>query len=187
MKAVLIIFAFSTLLTSANADIIYALGTSNTNCKNAAQAYTKKLGEILPQHEFINGGVDGDKPKWMLNRLKQTLENITNIKLVIFEPGPNEPNKEENLAGAETVLLFLKSINMKTIYVSNGVIQNKENAAALAEKYGATYYGPWTMNVPVDREHRQYDMQGPGHMTVKGCELWAQFMAPVISQALENK
>ena len=126
-------------------------------------------------------------PEIRMVAVDSLLENIPNIKLVIFEPGSNEPNKDANLADAEKILLFLKSINIKTIYVSNGVIQNKENAAALAEKYGATYYGPWTLNVPVDRENRQYDMQGPGHMTVKCCELWAQIMAPVVSQALENK
>ena len=52
MKAVLIIFAFSTLLTSANADIIYALGTSNTNCKNAGSTQLTGDGHLLNTVEY---------------------------------------------------------------------------------------------------------------------------------------
>ena len=72
---------------------IFALGTSNTNCKGAGQAYTSTLNDLLGQEKInaqvINSGVDGDKPTFMMTRLEQGLKANPNIKIVIFEPGLN--------------------------------------------------------------------------------------------------
>jgi hypothetical protein len=189
MKKLFFIFLLN-LFTHSYADIIYALGTSNTNCKNAGQTYTKKLSELLPNHQIINGGIDGDKPVFMLNRLKSMLQKEPNISIVIFEPGPNDRNKSSNLEASEQVLTYLKSINLKTIYVSHTVIQSPENAELMAKNFGATYYGDWTKNVPNDKDHRQFDTPFGlfgGHMTAKGCTVWAEQMAPLIESVLTSK
>jgi lysophospholipase L1-like esterase len=186
MKKLLIVLLFN-ILNQSYADVVYALGTSNTNCKDAGQTYTKRLSELLPNHQIINGGIDGDKPIWMLNRLKTMLQKEPNIKLVIFEPGPNDRNKASSLEATEQVLAYLKNINLKTIYVSHSLIQTPEDADLMAKKYNATYYGNWTKNVPSDREHRQFDNPLGGHMTAKGCTVWAEQMAPLIESVLTTK
>ena len=186
MKKLFLIFLFN-IFTQANAEIVYALGTSNTNCKDSGQAYTNKLAELLPQHQIINAGVDGDKPMWMLNRLKSALQKEPNIKLVIFEPGPNERNKSYSLEHTEQVLGYLKNIQMKTIFVSHSAIQSPEDAESIAIKYGAIYYGDWAKNVPRDREHRKFDNGTAGHMTPKGCVIWAEQMAPLIDKVIGSK
>jgi hypothetical protein len=38
---------------------IFALGTSNTNCKGASQAYTNTLNELLAQGGFYKNTEDG--------------------------------------------------------------------------------------------------------------------------------
>ena len=171
---------------------IFALGTSNTNCKGAGQAYTSTLNDLLGQEKInaqvINSGVDGDKPTFMMTRLGQNLKANPNIKIVIFEPGPNERNKSFNLGPSEEILTYLQKINMPTIYVSHQAIQSNEEASELAKKYGAYYYGHWIKNVPIDTAHRQYDQPGQaGHMTVVGCQLWAKNMMPMIDQVIKEK
>jgi hypothetical protein len=171
---------------------IFALGTSNTNCKGAGQAYTSTLNDLLGQEKInaqvINSGVDGDKPTFMMTRLEQGLKANPNIKIVIFEPGPNERNKSFNLSPSEEILTYLQKINMPTIYVSHQAIQSSEDASEMAKKYGAYYYGHWIKNVPIDTAHRQYDQPGQaGHMTVAGCQLWAKNMMPMINQVIKEK
>ncbi len=170
---------------------IFALGTSNTNCKNAGQAYTNTLNALLIKEQInahvINAGVDGDKPVFMLNRLEQGLIAYPNIKIVIFEPGPNERRQDVNLEYAEKIFTYLQKKNITTIYISHSRIQNNEQAQALATKYGAFYYGHWNKNVPTDREHRQYDDGSAGHMTVAGCQLWAQNIFPTIQKIIKEK
>ena len=133
---------------------IFALGTSNTNCKGAGQAYTSTLNDLLGQEKInaqvINSGVDGDKPTFMMTRLEQGLKANPNIKIVIFEPGPNERNKSFNLGPSEEILNYLQKINMPTIYVSHQAIQSSEDAIEMAKKYGAYYYGHWIKNIPID-------------------------------------
>ena len=111
---------------------IFALGTSNTNCKNSGQAYTTKLNELLAQDKInaavINAGVDGDRPAFMMTRLEQGLKANPNIKMVIFEPGPNERNPRFNLGPSEEILAYLQKLNMPTIYVSHSLIQNNEES-----------------------------------------------------------
>ena len=117
---------------------IYALGTSNINCKGADQAFTNTLGDLFVQDKsnvkVINGGKDGDVPLFMLQRLEKALKDNSDIKIVIFEPGPNERNKSRNLEPSEKILAYLQKINMPTIYVSHVWLQNKEEAQA-TKKY----------------------------------------------------
>jgi len=140
---------------------IFALGTSNTNCKGGGQAYTATLNEIFTQEninaQVVNAGIDGDRPQFMMVRLEQGLKTFSNTKLVIFEPGPNEKNKRFNLEASEEILKYLQAMKMPTIYVSNTTIQTEEEASQFAQKFDAYYYGNWTKGVPRDRDHRQYD------------------------------
>lgn len=177
---ILVFFTFP-----ASALDVFALGTSNTNCKNANQSYTRKLNELLKADgiNVINGGSDGDKPIWMQARLQTALSSNPEIKLVIFEPGPNERNKEYSLKPSAEILSWLQEKKIPTIYVSHTLIQNFMEAPAFAKQFDAHYYGDWTRGIPLDREHRLYDQPGsPGHLSVKGCEIWAEQMAPLIKE-----
>ena len=171
---------------------IFALGTSNTNCKGAGQAYINALNNMLTQEKInaqaINAGIDGDRPQFMMPRLEQGLKAFPNMKIVIFEPGPNERNKGFNLQASDEILTYLEKIKMPTIYVSHGAIENNDEAEQRAKKYGAYYYGHWTKNVPVDRDHRQFDVNGNtgGHMTAMGCQLWAKNMMLTINQVTKE-
>lgn len=171
---------------------IFALGTSNTNCKNAGQAFTTRLNELLTADKInaqvINAGVDGDRPAFMMPRLEQGLKNYPNTKLVIFEPGPNERNPRFSLGPAEEILAYLQKIQMPSIYVSHTVVQSQEDGAEMAKKYGAYYYGDWAKGVPQDRDHRQFDTgSSGGHMTVQGCQLWAKNILPLVEQVIKEK
>ena len=171
---------------------ILALGSSNTNCKNADQAYTSTLNDLLRQEKItatvVNAGVDGDKPTFMQTRLEQSIKANPNIKIVIFEPGPNEKNKRFNIGASGDILAYLQEQKMPTIYVSHQAIQSSEEANDMAKKYGAYYYGHWIKNVPIDAEHRQYDQPGQaGHMTVAGCQLWAKNMLPLVKEVLKAR
>jgi lysophospholipase L1-like esterase len=172
---------------------IFALGTSNTNSKGVerSKSFTVQLEALLKAEGFdvhvINGGEDGDKPVWMMHRLKSGINE--NTRLVLFEPGPNDKNKSSNVEDSEKILAKLKEINMPTVYISNRVIQTDEEAEATSNKYGAYYYGPWGKNIPIDKQHRQYDMPGAGggHMTADGVSLIANYMAPLIKKILDEK
>lgn len=170
---------------------IFAIGTSNTNCKNAGQTYTSALNDLLAQEKInatvINAGVDGDRPTFMQARLEQGIKANPNIKIVIFEPGPNEKNKRFNIGASGDILAFLQEQKIPTIYVSHQAIQSSEDASEMAKKYGAYYYGHWIKNVPIDREHRQYDDGSAGHMTPLGCQLWANNMLPMLKQVIQDK
>lgn len=192
MKKIIITFALASLSINSFGFDILALGTSNTNCKNADQAYTSTLNNLL-QHEkinatVINSGIDGDKPTFMQDRLEQSIKANPNIKIVIFEPGPNEKNKRFNIGASGDILTYLQEQNMSTIYVSHQAIQSSEEASEMAKKYGVYYYGHWIKNVPVDAQHRQYDQPGQaGHMTVVGCQLWAKNMLLFINEVLRAR
>jgi hypothetical protein len=193
MKKLVTTLVFGLISINSFGFEIIALGTSNTNCKGAGQAYTNALNEMLLQEKInaqvINAGVDGDKPQFMMSRLEQGLKTYQDVKIVIFEPGPNERIKSFNLEASDDILKYLQKINMPSIYVSNGAIETNDDAEQRAKKYGAYYYGHWTKNVPVDREHRQFDMNGSsgGHMTVLGCQLWAQNMFPLLKQVIKDR
>ena len=156
----------------ANAFDIYALGTSSTNCRKVAreESFTVALQNNLSADGYevkvISGGIDGDVPAEMLQPLQRTLASNGDIRLVLFEPGPNDLNKASNVEHSERSLAYLQSIKMPTIYISSGAIQSNAEAEETAKKYGAYYYGHWTMDVPVDWDHRKYDTPvGKGHMT----------------------
>jgi hypothetical protein len=193
MKKIIISLALALISINSFGFEIFALGTSNTNCKGAGQAYTNALNEMFSQEKInaqvINAGVDGDRPVFMMNRLEQGLKAYPNTKIVIFEPGPNERNPKFNLGPSEEILAHLQKINMPTIYVAHSQIQSNEEAQEFAAKYGAYYYGLWNKDVPTNSTYRQYDMpgSGAGHMTVAGCQLWAKNMFPFIKQVIKEK
>ncbi len=193
MKKLIISLAMASLPIHSFGFEIFALGTSNTNCKNSGQAYTATLNELLAKDKInaavINAGVDGDRPVFMMARLEQGLKENPNIKMVIFEPGPNERNPRFSLGPSEEILAHLQKLSMPTIYVSHVWIQSNDEAQALAAKYGAYYYGHWNKSIPTDREHRLFDVPGggAGHMTVLGCQKWAQYMHPIIKQVIQEK
>ena len=132
---------------SANAFEILAFGTSATNCKGIGrdQIFPVKLQELLRADGMdvtvINAGVDGDKPIWMVNRIKNLIKSET--KIVLFEPGPNERNKAYSIGPTEEIMAYLQSLQMPTIYMSNAVVQTNDEAAEFAGKYGAYYFGSW--------------------------------------------
>jgi hypothetical protein len=193
VKSLIVLFSSLALATNALAFEILALGTSNTNCKGANQAYTKALNEMLEKDGIkavvINGGKDGDTPLFMMRRMSSLING--NTKLVIFEPGPNERDKQRNLADAEKILDELLKRQMPTIYVSHNLIESDMEALTRAQKYDAAYYGRWNQAVPTDRDHRQYDQphlpNSAGHMTEKGCRLWASNIYPLIKRTIEDK
>ena len=192
MKKLIIFLFLSFILTKSFAFEIFALGTSNTNCKNADQAYTSTLNDLLAQDKInatvINAGIDGDKPTFMQARLEQSIKANPNIKIVIFEPGPNEKNKRFNIGASGDILAYLQEQKITTIYVSHQAIQSSEEASEMAKKYGAYYYGHWIKDVPIDVGHRQYDQSGQaGHMTVAGCQLWAKNMFLLLKQVIKDK
>jgi lysophospholipase L1-like esterase len=186
--------------TTACAFDILAIGSSATNCKGVDRdkTYPVRLEAKLRADGYgatvINGGVDGDRPVWMLKRLQEALTPATNV--VIYEPGPNDPDKAYALQYTEKALAFLQQKDVATIYVSNRNIQSDGDAAATAKKYGAFYYGAYSKNVPVDRAHWQFDNEkafggsgrGPGgHMTAAGCQLVADGVAPLVEQVLAER
>ena len=192
MKKLMACLALLALSCNAFSFEIFALGTSNTNCKGAGQAYTNKLNELLSANKInsnvINAGVDGDRPAFMMNRLTQRIKDYPDTKLVIFEPGPNERNPRFSLGPAEEILAYLQKIQMPTIYVSHTVVQSPEDAAEMAKKYGAYYYGDWAQGVPRDTDHRQFDTgSSGGHMTVQGCQLWAKNIFPLVEKVIKEK
>jgi hypothetical protein len=188
-----LVFAALLLIVPASALAfeIFALGTSNTNCKGVERTkiFSVHLEELLRADgldaKVINGGVDGDKPYFMSNRLAGAINE--NTRLVIFEPGPNDKNKSSNVEYSEKILAQLQERKIPTIYVSHGAIQTVTEAEETAKKYGAYYYGHWTRDVPVDRTHRQFDDSKGGHMTAEGCQLWAKNIFPVVKSVLTEK
>lgn len=179
---------------------IYALGTSATNCKGVDRdkIFTVRLQEILRRDGYdvtvVNGGIDGDRPVWMMKRLPAALN--ANTRLVIFEPGPNDPDPAYAREYLEKILAYLQARNMATIYLSARNVQSGDEAAATAKKYGAYWYGGLSKGVPVDRAHWQFDNEksfggsgkGPGgHMTAEGCQLAANGVAPLVVQVLQER
>ncbi len=194
MKRLLVIVVGLLSISTAHAFDIYALGTSSTNCRKVSrdESFTVALESNLKQDGYsvsvINGGIDGDVPADMLVRLQKTLAANPEIKLVLFEPGPNDLNKASNVQHSEKILSYLQVIKMPTIYVSNGAIQTNDEAQTLAAKYGAYYYGHWTKDVPVDWDHRMFDTPiGKGHMTGKGCMLWGKNMTPMVEMVIKER
>jgi hypothetical protein len=192
MKKLFLSSIVALLSTPSLAFEILALGTSNTNCKGANQAYTKTLNELLEKDGIkatvINAGKDGDTPQFMIRRMPSLI--TANTRLVIFEPGPNDRNKVQNVADAEKILEELQRRKMPAIYVSHGVIESESDALARATKFNAHYYGHWNQAVPTDREHRQYDQpqipNSAGHMTEAGCRRWANNIFPLIKKVIAD-
>jgi hypothetical protein len=187
------------LCGTARAFEIYALGSSATNCHGVDRdkIFPVKLQEILRSHgvdaTVVNGGIDGDRPAWMFKRLPAALNAET--RLVIFEPGPNDPDKKYAVEYAEKALALLRERNLPAIYVSNPRMQTESEAAATAQKYGAAYFGAYARDIPLDREHWQFDNEksfggvgkgAGGHLTAAGCLMVAQRMAPLVEQVLSQ-
>ncbi|PHY07144.1 MAG: hypothetical protein CK528_04870 [Alcaligenaceae bacterium] len=193
MKWFLLIVSTALMVANAHSFEILALGTSNTNCQAGGHAYTNTLNEQLSAQgikaSVINAGVNGDKPTFMLSRLEQALKSYPNIKLVLFEPGPNEQRKRFNVEYTEKILSYLQDIKMPTIYSSTGAAQTREEAKMTAQKYGAYYYGHWGRDVPRDKEHYTFDgvNSASGHMNKTGCTLWAKNTHPLILQVIKDK
>ena len=194
MKLWTLCVAFAVASGAANAFDIYALGTSATNCRKVMreESFTATLEKNLRADGYtvnvVNGGIDGDVPGEMLQRLQRILDSNSEIKLVLFEPGPNDLNKVSSVEHSEKILAYLQSIKMPTVYISNGAIQTNLDAEETAKKYGAYYYGHWTKDVPVDWDHRMYDTPvGKGHMTGKGCMLWGKNMTPFVEQVVKER
>jgi len=201
IRLILALVSASTLLaTAAQAFEIYAIGTSATNCKGVDQdkTFTVRLQEILRRDGYdatvINGGIDGDRPVWIYKRLPQAINART--RLVIFEPGPNDPDPAYSREYAEKGLAWLQEHHMPAIYMSSPRAHSAEQAADAARRYGAYYYGTMSKGVPVDRAHWQFDNdkqfggsgKGPGgHMTAEGCLMAAQGIAPLVEQVLQEK
>lgn len=190
MKKLFAILLFL-ITTNIQAFDILALGSSNINCHNANQAFTKTLNELLIEEKIsasvINAGLDGDKPQFMLSRLKSNLSNNKNIKLVIFEPGPNETNISWSLEKSKEILQFLSEKNIPSIYVSNRIIQSPEDARAFSEDNGAYFYGNYVKGMMPTREFCQLDGQGCGHLSEKGCQIWAKQMLPLVKRVVTEK
>jgi len=92
------------------------------------------------QANVMNAGVDGDKPVFMVNCLEQGLQNYPEIKLVLFEPGPNKQNKRFNMEYTEKILSPLQEMKMPTIYSSSGMAQSRDEAIITAKNDGANFY-----------------------------------------------
>lgn len=188
MKKLLCVGFLAMFSTSSMAFEIFALGTSNTNCKGVdrSKIFTVHLEELLRADGFdaevINAGVDGDKPVWMIDRLAGA--KLEKTRLVIFEPGANDMNKASNLESVTKILSQLQERKIPTIYVSIGLIQTIAEAQETARAHDAYYYGSWIRDIPVDREHRQFDKGPGGHLTAKGCQLWAKNMFPLVKRVL---
>jgi acyl-CoA thioesterase-1 len=166
---------------------IVAVGTSATNCKGIpSEKNFPSVLESLLRADGIdatvkNEGVNGDKPIFMLDRMKNGA--VTDkTQFVIFEPGPNETNVSAAVEYTEKGLAWLQEKHIPTIYVSFTSVQPFEQAKATAAKYGATYYGFITKDVPKVPANFQAD----GHMTVSGCELWAKGMFPLIRDMIRK-
>jgi lysophospholipase L1-like esterase len=198
IKIFSICFLFNFLIfNSAKAFDIYALGTSATNCKNVPidKSFTTKLEEFIRTEgidaHVINGGINGDKPIWMVNRVETVLDKTKypNVKIVIFEPGPNDRNPKSNVESSEKVLAKLKNANMPTIYAAP-YVQTEEEGDVTAKKFNAYYYGMWSKGViDNDPEWRQFDYATPwgGHMTAKGCQKVAEQMVPLIKKIIAEQ
>jgi hypothetical protein len=174
---------------------ILAFGTSAINCHGVPrdQIFSAKLQGHLRADGIdatvINAGQDGDLPMWMSKRLQSLL--TPNIRLVIFEPGPNAKTREQTLPYAEEILAFLQKRQVPTIYVSVGSLQSNADADTMAKKYGAFAYGHWAHDIPLDARHFQFDQaQGGkgrgGHLTAEGCALWARNMTPLVESVIRQ-
>jgi hypothetical protein len=181
--------------TNAFAFDVLAFGTSAINCHGVPrdQIFSARLQGNLRADGIdvtvINAGQDGDLPMWMPKRIQPLL--TPNIRLVIFEPGPNAKTREQTLPYAEEVLALLQKRQIATIYVSVGSLQNNGDADMMAKKYGAVAYGHWARDIPLDARHFQFDQnQGGkgrgGHLTAEGCALWARNMTPLVESVIRQ-
>jgi hypothetical protein len=151
---------------------------------------TVQLEKLLREEginaNVINSAQNGDKPIFMVNRIKAALEKPS-TKIVLFEPGPNDKNKTSNIEYAEKILALIKEKNIPTVYFRTAQIQNEEEGEATAKKYDAIYYGNWTRDIPIDREHRQYDNGiGAGHLAAAGCIVWAKNIFPIVKKIIAD-
>ena len=171
---------------------IFALGTSNTNCRAGGNAFTANLEVLLSESgvnaRVINAGIDGDRPVFMMSRLEQGLNAFPNTKIVIFEPGPNERNVSFATPYIDKILAFLQEKKITTVYISSDFIQPTQEARVTAEKYGAFYDGPWQKGVPVNRENFTFDgvKWAGGHMAEGGCKLRAKNLLPTVLKAIKE-
>jgi hypothetical protein len=187
----IMVFVFPLLLAAslvwAEPIQIVAIGTSATNCKGIpSDKNFPAILESLLKADGIdatvkNAGIDGDKPYFIFQRMKnQDVNDKTQI--VIFEPGPNDKNVSVAVEYTEKGLAWLQEKHIPTIYVSFTAIQSMEQARASADKFGAIYYGFWTKDVPKVASNFLPD----GHMNERGCELWAKGVFPLVRDLIEK-
>jgi hypothetical protein len=188
-KVVVLVFPLllATGLVRAEPIQIVAIGTSATNCKGIpSDKNFPAILESLLKADGIdatvkNAGVNGDKPHFIFQRMKN--QDVTDkTQIVIFEPGPNDKNVTAAVEYTEKGLAWLQEKHIPTIYVSFTSIQSIEQARTSADKFGAIYYGFWTKDVPRVAGNFLPD----GHMTERGCELWAKGMLPIVSGLIEK-
>jgi acyl-CoA thioesterase-1 len=182
---------------------IVAIGTSNTNCKGVPsdQGFTASLERHLKaagvDARVINAGKNGDTPAGMSQRLDNDIDRDT--QLVLFEPGANrvksDSDRAENIKYVNDILQRLQDKKIPVIFQSHYKMHSEEEAAGLAKSRGAYYYGHIIRNIPVNQEYRQYDMPGghtldpnsAGHLSAKGCALWAEQLVPLVKKVLAEQ
>lgn len=199
-----VLAVFLAFSTASVADTkIVAIGTSNTNCKGVAsdQGFTASLERYLKaagvDARVVNAGKNGDTPGGMAQRLDNEVDNDT--QLVLFEPGANrvksDSDRAENIKNVNDILQRLQDKKIPVIFQSHYRMHSEEEAAELAKSRGAHYYGHIIRNIPVNQDYRQYDMPGghtldpktAGHLSAKGCALWAEQLAPLVKKVLAEQ
>ena len=175
---------------------IYAFGTSAINCKGVDRnkIFTVRLEEMLRAKgidvNVINGGVDGDNPIWMIKRLDPVFDQYKNIKLIIFEPGPNRP-ESATVEYSKLILDKFKKLNLPVIYVTpSSAIQSQESVEEFQKEYSLYVYGNWKDNIPWASGYRQSgdkDSKTGGHLTELGCLRVAELMLPLVEKVIQDK
>lgn len=175
---------------------ILCMGDSQTNGRGVAQsnAYPAQLERLLKAAgrsvSVVNAGVDGDPSSSIYHRMTQAVTPHT--RMVIYLESGNDLNPASGVEYTEKSLAWLRERQIPTILLSNRRIHPDEEAAALAGKYGAHYYGWWKKDVPNDGEHVQ-----PGeffakknkvdfHLTTLGYGIIAQNLAPLVQRLLDE-
>jgi hypothetical protein len=176
---------------------IYAVGASYVNCKNVdtPQKFTSQLELLLKAKNInatvINGGVDGDKIPFIYNRMVENINPETRI--IIYQAGGNMPGDWIKMQYLDKTLSMAVSRNIAVIAFGSTEYISPEFAMehkSLTDKYGGYYYGSIIKDIPLTGEYWQMDKvrasMPHGHMTAKGCQLWAENMLPIVLQAIRD-
>jgi acyl-CoA thioesterase-1 len=124
-QVALVILIGLSLVGSAAAETIVALGASNTYGKGVArgQAYPAQLEALLRARgsnvRVVNAGINGDTTAGMLSRLDRAVPKSTSI--VILQPGGNDRRKgSSDQTGAIQERLSARGI--KVVMMGNGML-----------------------------------------------------------------